>query len=71
MALPKRPLDPAEMAHLVGQMATGEIPNDKDQALAPPRPPHSNGGIVRAAKLTPERRRDIARKAAAARHRGR
>ena len=32
----KRPRDPAQLAHMVGQIATGELPNDKDEILNPP-----------------------------------
>ena len=34
MPVPKRPSDPAQLAKLVVDMATGEVPNDKDQVLA-------------------------------------
>ena len=30
---PKRPKDPAQLAKLVVDMATGKIPNDKDEVL--------------------------------------
>ena len=31
--LPKRPRDPAQLARLMVDMAGGDVPNDKDQAL--------------------------------------
>lgn len=33
-----RPRDPAQLAALVGKMATGVLPNDKDEILNPPEP---------------------------------
>ena len=30
---PKRPKDPAQLAVMIGRMATGEIPNDKAEVL--------------------------------------
>ena len=50
----KRPRDPAELADLVGRMATGEIPNDKDEILNPPEPTgKAKGAQARASALTP------------------
>ena len=34
----KRPKDPVELAALVGRIATGELPNDKDEILNQPDP---------------------------------
>ena len=63
-----RPKDPAELANFLGQMATGEIPNDKDEILNPPEPDVKvKAAKARAAALSPERRSEIARKAATAR----
>lgn len=68
MALPKRPRDGNQLAKLVVDMATGQVPNDKDEILNPPEPSgRVNSAKARAASQTPERRREIARKAAAAR----
>ena len=63
----KRPADVIGAAITVAKIATGEIEEDIDddgkdkaaQALG------RKGGKARAAKMTPERRREIARKAAA------
>ena len=33
-----RPRDPAQLAHVIGQIATSELPNDKDEVLDPPEP---------------------------------
>lgn len=66
---PDRPRDPAELGRLVVEMATGQRPNDSFEDGDPP--PESEGrargGTARAAALAPERRREIAKKAAAAR----
>ena len=68
MPTPKRPRDPAQLAHLVGQMATGEIPNDKDEILNQQEPSVKvKAAEARAASLSAERRSEIARNAAAAR----
>ena len=70
--LPKRPRDPAQLGRLTVQMATGEVENDKEQvlaALAEQEPPtgRAKSAKARAAIQTPERRREIAKQAAAAR----
>ena len=68
MGLPKRPRDPAELADFVGRMAIGELANDKDAILNPPKPSVKvKAANARAANLSPERRAEIARLAAAAR----
>jgi hypothetical protein len=64
---PKRPRDPMQLAKLVIDMATGEVPNDS------PRGPESHitkvrraagikGGKARAKKLSARKRKAIARK---------
>ncbi len=68
MAKPKRPKDVTQNAKLVGDMLTGEVPNDKDEVLSPPEPAgRQRSGRARAEALTPERRREIARQGAASR----
>ena len=63
-----RPRDGNQLAKLVVDIATGAVPNDKDEILNPPAPPgRANSAKARVASQTPERRREIARKAAAAR----
>ena len=62
----KRPADVIGAAVKVMQIATGEIKEEadgKDYARKGGR----KGGKARAAKMTPDRRREIAKKAAAAR----
>ena len=64
----KRPRDPAQLANMIGQIAIGELPNDKDEILNPPEPSVKvRAAHARAASLPPERRKEIAQKAAAAR----
>jgi hypothetical protein len=59
----KRPTNPFEIGAMVGRIATGEIEDPKGNA-----PNRAKGGKAgaraRAAKLSPERRREIAAKAA-------
>lgn len=70
--LPKRPRDGAQLARLMVDMASGEVPNDKEQvleALAQQENPtgRAKSAKARAASQTPEERSAAARKAAAAR----
>ena len=72
MPLPRRPRDPNQRAKLVVDMATGEVPNDKDQVLAALREQEQPTGRAKSAKAraasqTAQRRSDVARTAAAAR----
>ena len=60
----KRPADPIANAVLVGQIATGEA---EETIVSKRRKGGLVGGKARAASLSPERRREIAKKAAAAR----
>ena len=69
----KRPRDPAQLGKLIGDILTGQVedrapnhPNPgKDQAaVALGRKGGLKGGKARAAKMTAERRVEIARKAA-------
>jgi hypothetical protein len=65
----KRPRDPIQLAKLVGDIATGQI-EDREQdnrnpaAVALGKLGGAKGGKARAAKLSPERRQEIAQKAA-------
>ena len=73
----KRPRDPVQLGKLVGDILTGQV---EDRAPTPPIDPNKNqsavelgrkgglkGGLARAKSLTPNQRREIAKKAAAAR----
>jgi hypothetical protein len=72
-----RPRDPVQLGKLIGDILTGQVedraperPEDahKDQAaVALGRKGGLKGGTARAAKMTPERRAEIARNAAKAR----
>ena len=72
MPLPRRPRDPAQLAKLVVDMATGEVPNDKEQVLAALSEQEQPSGRAKSAKAraasqTAERRAEVARNAAEAR----
>ncbi len=65
----KRPKDPAQLAKLILDIATGEVedkaPDDgRDRAA---QSLGKKGGTARAKSLTPEQRKDIAKKAASKR----
>lgn len=69
---PKRPRDPNVLAKLIVDMSTGEIPNDSPMgpdtpAIEARRKGGLKGGKARAEKLSPTKRRMIAKKAARAR----
>ena len=68
---PKRPRDISQLAHVVVKAATEGEPDIDDgknpAAVALGRLGGKRGGRARAEKLSPERRREIARKAAAVR----
>lgn len=65
----KRPRDPIALAKLIGDIATGAtddaVPDNRNPAAVEMgRLGGKRGGRARAEKLTPERRREIAQKAA-------
>lgn len=70
---PKRPRDPAQLAKAIVDEATGQVPPaDDDKPLTERhaiagRLGGKKGGPARAAKLTPEERQEIAKKAAESR----
>lgn len=66
---PKRPRDPAQLAKLIVDMATGNaepvVPQSPETAASQfARLGGSKGGKARARQLSPERRREIAKVAA-------
>lgn len=63
--MPKRPRDTNQLAKAITDIATGEARNDSHDVPSG----RAAGGIARAAKLSAERRREIALKANAARWR--
>jgi hypothetical protein len=70
---PKRPRDPNQLAHLIGQIATGEATEETPEdtrnpaAVALGKLGASKGGKARAKSLSPRKRKEIAKKAAASR----
>jgi hypothetical protein len=69
---PKRPRDPAQLAKLMIDIASGEVedrdPTPEEQGKDPAAAALGRkGGKARAAKMTAERRRQIASKAASSR----
>ncbi len=70
---PKRPRDPNVLAKLIVDMSTGEVPNDSPSPghetpeIAARRKWAKKGGKARAKKLSEQKRRQIAKKAAQAR----
>ena len=70
---PKRPRDPNQRAKLIVEIATGEVEDEnpdegKDpEAIERGKRGGKTGGPARAASMSAERRREIARKAAEAR----
>lgn len=68
----KRPADAIGAAVMVAKIATGEIENERDEKLSGAAAELGRkGGQKRAANMTPERRAEIARKAAAERWKAR
>jgi hypothetical protein len=63
----KRPADAIGAAVMVGRIATGEIEDECGELKSAAAQLGSKGGKARAAAMTPERRKEIARKAAAKR----
>lgn len=68
---PKRPRDINQLANMLVDESTGELPKPEPKpdardpaAVALGLRGSSKGGVARAAKLTPEQRAEIARKAA-------
>jgi hypothetical protein len=71
---PRRPRDPFQLAHQVFQEAIGERPPQPDPdagknpaAVALGKLGGAKGGMARAAKMSPDERRESAQKAARAR----
>ncbi len=67
--LRKRPRDPVALAKMIGDIATGQtpdtVPDDRNPAaVALGKLGGAKGGKARAARLSPERRREIAATAA-------
>jgi len=63
----KRPADAIGRAVHIGRIATGEIEDEREELASAAAEMGRKGGKARAASMTPERRVQIARKAATAR----
>lgn len=63
----KRPADAIGLAVMVGKIATGEIEDTRDDVSSAAAQMGKLGGKARAAAMTPERRAEIAKAAAAKR----
>jgi hypothetical protein len=63
----KRPADAIGLAVMIGKIATGEIDDARDDVASAAAQMGKLGGKARAANMTPERRKEIAQKAAAKR----
>ena len=60
----KRPADAIGLAVMIGKIATGEIEDEREAASSAAAQLGKLGGKKRAENMTPERRAEIARKAA-------
>lgn len=60
----KRPADAIGLAVMIGKIATGEEEDTREEVKSAAAQLGSLGGKKRAANMTPERRAEIARKAA-------
>ncbi len=67
MKPPKRPRDPAQLAKLMVDIATGEVDEGQLVSFMEKPAPQKLGGIARSEKLTPKQRSSIAKNAAEAR----
>lgn len=63
----KRPADAIGRAVMIGKIATGEIQDERDELKSAAAQLGSKGGKKRAENMSPERRKEIAQKAAASR----
>lgn len=63
----KRPADAVARGVMIGRIATGEIEDEREGLSSAAAQLGSKGGKARAESMTPERRAEIARKAAAKR----
>jgi general stress protein YciG len=63
----KRPADAVTRAVMIGKIATGEIEEERDELSNAAAELGRKGGQARAEKMSPERRAEIARTAAAKR----
>ncbi|EAQ25381.1 hypothetical protein ROS217_04785 [Roseovarius sp. 217] len=64
---PKRPRDANQLAHMIAGIATGEVDDSVPEKAEGQRKGGLRGGKARAESLSPEKRSEIAQKAAKAR----
>jgi hypothetical protein len=60
----KRPADAVARAVMIAKIATGEVEDEKEELTSAAAQLGRKGGKARAAAMTPERRKEIAKKAA-------
>lgn len=60
----KRPADAVARAIMVAKIATGEIEDEREELTSAAAQLGRKGGKARAERMTPERRKEIAQKAA-------
>lgn len=60
----KRPADAIGRAVMIAKIATGEIEDEREELASAAAQLGSKGGKARAERMSPERRKEIARKAA-------
>jgi len=60
----KRPADAIGLAVMIGKIATGEVEDERDDLKSAAAQLGSKGGKKRAENMKPERRAEVARKAA-------
>jgi hypothetical protein len=60
----KRPADAIARAVMVAKIATGEVEDEREELTSAAAQLGRKGGKARAEKLTPEQRKEIAKKAA-------
>ena len=63
----KRPADAIARAVMVAKIATGEVEDEREELTSAAAQLGRKGGKARAEKLTPEQRKEIAKKAASKR----
>ena len=63
----KRPADAIGRAVMIAKIATGEVEDERDELSSAAAEMGRKGGKKRAENMTPERRKEIAQKAAAKR----
>lgn len=68
MRAPQRPRDPNMLAAQIVRIAAGEAVDEDLPEETSPNPDRQKGGQVRAARLSPEQRTEIAKLGATARH---